>query len=101
MFLLVCRIVKVRFKEYFYFSLGVFVFILREEFKKYIKLFVSDIFKYGIYSMKFGVVFNLVCRKIVGDLLDIYVGWRCEFIKYRYIKYGFSECLVVFKEFLI
>ena len=62
---------------YFHSSLAVSVFILREEFKKHIKPFVSDISKYGTNSMKSGAASNPVCRKIAGDLLDIHAGWRC------------------------
>ena len=94
-FPLVRRIVKVRSKEYFHPSLGVSVSTLSEEFKKHIKPFVSDISKYGTHSMKSGVASNLACRKIAGDLLDIYAGWRCESTKHRYIKHGFSERLAV------
>ena len=58
-FPLVRRIVKYKSKEYFHCSLGVSVSTLREEFKKHIKLFVSDISKYGTYSMKSGAASNL------------------------------------------
>ena len=46
-FPLVCRIVKAKSKKYFHSSLGVSVSTVREEFKKHIKPFVSDISKYG------------------------------------------------------
>ena len=85
-FPLVRRIVKAKSKEYFHSSLGVSVSTLREEFKKHIKPFVSDIFKYGAHSMKSGAASNPACRKIAGDLLDIHAGWGCESTKHRYIK---------------
>ena len=50
--------------------MGVSVSTLREEFKKHIKPFVSDISKYGTHSMKSGAASNPACRKIAGDLLD-------------------------------
>ena len=97
-FPLVRRIVKAKSKEYFHSSLGVSVSTLREEFKKHIKPFVSDISKYGTHSMKSGAASNPECRKIAGDLLDIHAGWRCESTKHRYIKHGLSERLAVSKE---
>ena len=48
-FPLVRRIVKSKSKEYFHCSLGVSVSTLREEFKKHIRPFVSDISKYGTH----------------------------------------------------
>lgn len=70
--------------------------IFREEFRKYVKLFVNDIVKYGMYSIKFGVVLNFVCKNIFVDLLDMYVGWKCVILKYRYIKCFVNDCLKVF-----
>ena len=69
-FPLVRRIVKARSKEYFHSSLGVSVSTIREEFKKRIKPFVSDISKYNTHSMKSGATSNPACKKIVGDLLE-------------------------------
>ena len=100
-FPLVRRIVKARSKEYFHSSLGVSVSTLREDFKKHIKPFVSDISKYGTHSMKSGAASNPACRKIAGDLLDIHGGWRCESTKHRYIKHGLGERLAVSKELSI
>ena len=94
---LIRRIVKAKSKEHFHSSLGVSVSTLREEFKKHIKPFVSDIFKYGTHSMKSGAASNPACRKIAGDLLDIHAGWRCESTKHRYIKHGLNERLAVSK----
>ena len=62
--------------------MGVSVSTLREEFKKHIKPFVSDISKYGTHSMKSGAASNPACRKIADDLLDIHAGWRCESTKH-------------------
>ena len=90
-----------RSKEYFHSSLDVSVSTLREEFKKHIKPFVSDISKYGIHSIKSGAASNPACRKIAGDLLDIHADWRCESTKHRYIKHGLSERLAVSKELSI
>ena len=98
---LVRRIIKAKSKEYFHSSLGVSVSTLREEFKKHIKPFVSDISKYGPHSMKSGAASNPACRKIAGDLLDIHAGWRCKSNKHRYIKHGLSERLAVSKELSI
>ena len=84
-FPLVRRIVKARSNEYFHSSLGVSVSTLREEFKKHIKPFVSDISRYSTHSMKSGAASNPASRKIAGDLLDIHAGWRCESTKHRYI----------------
>ena len=81
--------------------MGVSVSTLREEFKKHIRPFVSDISKYGTHSMKSGATSNPACRKIAGDLLDIHAGWRCEPTKHRYIKHGLSERLAVSKELSI
>ena len=81
--------------------MGVSVSTLREEFKKHIKPFVSDISKYGTHSMKSGAASNPAGRKIAGNLLDIHAGWRCESTKHRYIKHGLSERLAVFKELSI
>ena len=78
-------------KEYFHSSLGVSVSTLREEFKKHIKPFVSDISKYDTHSMKSGAASNPACRKTAGDLLDIHAGWRCESTNHRYIKHGLNE----------
>ena len=97
-FPLVRRIVKARSKEYFHSSLGVSVSTLREEFKKHIKSFVSDISKYGTHSINSGAASNPACRKIAGDLLDIHAGWRCESTKHGY---GLSERLAVSKELSI
>ena len=97
-FPLVRRIVKAKSKEYFHSSLGVSVSTLREEFKKHIKPFVSDISKYDTNSMKSGAASNPACRKIAGDLLDIHAGWRCESTNHRYIKHGLNERLAVSKE---
>lgn len=98
---LVRRIIKAKSKEYFHCSLGVSVSTLREEFKKHIRPFVSDISKYGTHSMKSGAASNPACRKIAGDLLDIHAGWRCESTKHRYIKHDLSERLAVSKELSI
>ena len=73
-FPLVRRIVKARSNKYSHSSLGVSVFTSREGFKKHIKPLVSDISKYGTHSLRSGAASNLACRKIVGDLLDIYAG---------------------------
>ena len=100
-FPLVRRIVKARSNEYFHSSLGVSVSTLREEFKKHIKPFVSDISRYSTHSMKSGAASNPACRKIAGDLFDIHAGWRCESTKHRYIKHGLSERLAVSKELSI
>ena len=53
---------------------------MREEFKKHVKPFVSDISKYGTHGMKSGAASNSnpACRNIAGDFLDIHVGWRCK-----------------------
>ena len=90
-----------RSNKYFHSSLDVSVSTLREEFKKHIKPFVSDISKYGIHSIMSGAASNPACRKIAGDLLDIHAGWRCESTKHRYIKHGLSERLAVSKELSI
>ena len=79
--------------------MGVSVSTLRDEFKKHIKPFFSDISKYGTHSIK--TASNPACRKIVGDLLYIHAGWRCESTKHRYIKHGLSERLAVSKELSI
>ena len=102
-FPLVRSIVKARSKEYFHSSLGVSVSTLRDEFKKYITPFVSDISKYGTHSIKSrsGTASNPACRKIAGDLLDIHAGWRCKSTKHKYIKHGLSERLAVSKELSI
>ena len=97
----VLRIVKAKSKEYFHRSLGVSVSTLREEFKKHIKPFVSNISKYGTHSMKSGAPSNPASRKIAGDLLDIHAGWWCESTKHRDIKHGLSERLAVSKELSI
>ena len=94
-FPLVRRIVKAKSKEYTHSSLGVSVSTLREEFQKHIKPFVSDISKYGNNSMKSGATSNPACRKIAGNLLDIYARWRCESTKHRYIKHDLNERLAV------
>ena len=62
--------------------MSVSVSTLREEFKKHIKPFVSDISKYSTHSMKSGAASNPACRKIASDLLDIHTGWRCESTKH-------------------
>ena len=62
--------------------MGVSVSTLREEFKKHIRPFVSDISKYGTHSIKSVAASNPACRKIAGDLLDIHAGWRCESTKH-------------------
>ena len=95
------RIVKVKSKEYFHSTLGVSVSTLREECKKHIKPFVSDISKYGTHSMKSGAASNPACRKTAGDLLVTHAGWRCESTKHRYIKHGLNERLAVSKALLI
>ena len=100
-FSIVRRLVKAKSKEYFLCSLGVSVSSLREEFKKHIKPFVSDISKYGTQTMKSGVALKPACRKIAGDLLGIHAGWRCESTKHRYIKHGLSKHLAVSKELSI
>ena len=100
-FPLVRRIVKARCKEYFHSSLGVSVSTLREEFKKHIRPFVSDISKCGTHSMKSGAASHPACRKIAGDLLDIHADWRWESTNYRYIEHGLCECLAVSKELSI
>lgn len=69
--------------------------ILREEFRKYVILFVDDIVRYGMYSIKLGVVLNFLCRNVFVDLLDMYVGWKCVNLKNRYIKYIVNDCLKV------
>ena len=81
--------------------MGVSVSTLREEFKKHIKPFVSDISKYGTHCMKSGVASNPACWKIAGDLLDMDAGWRSESTKHRYIKHGLSKCLTISKELSI
>ena len=59
--------------------MGVSVSSLREEFKKHVKPFVSDISKYGTLSTKSGAASNPASfKKIAGNLLDINAGWRCE-----------------------
>ena len=98
---LVHRIVKTKSKEYFHSSLSVSVSTLREDFKKHIKLFVSDISKYSAHNMKYNAASNLTCKKIADDLLDIHAGWSCESTKHRYIKHGLSERLAISKELSI
>ena len=49
--------------------------ILREEFKRHIKLFVSDISKYSTHSMKSNAASNPACRKIAGDFSVRYSCW--------------------------
>ena len=46
---------------------GSVVTTLREEFKKHIEPFVSDISFYGTHSMKCGTASNRTCRRIAGD----------------------------------
>ena len=95
------KIVKAKSKESFQCSLAVSVSTLREEVKKHIKPFVSDISKYGTHSMKSGAASNPACRKIAGDLLDTHAGWRCESTKHRYIKHGLRVRLAMSKELSI
>ena len=52
------RIVKAKSKDYFHSSLGVSVSTLREEFKKHIKPFVSDVSNYGTHNMRSGTASN-------------------------------------------
>ena len=100
-FPLVRRIVKARSREFFHSSLGFSISTLREEFKKHIKPFVSDISRYDTHSLKSGTASNPAYRQIAGDLLDIHAGWRCESTKHRYIKHGLSEHLAVSKKLSI
>ena len=88
-------------KEYFYSSLGVSASTLKEEFKKHIKPFVSDISKYSTHCMKSGAASNPARWKIGGDLSDMQAGWRCESTKHRYIKHGLSKRLTVSQELSI
>ena len=73
--------------ECFHASGGVSVSTLRKEFKKFIELFVDDISKYGMHSMRSGAASNPACSRIPGDLLDMHAGWRCPSSKNRYIKH--------------
>ena len=49
------------------------VSFLRKEFRKFIEPFVDDISKYSMHSMSSDAASNPACRRISGDLLDIYV----------------------------
>ena len=77
----------------------VYLFRLREEFKKFIEPFVDDISKYGTHSMRSAS--NPVCRRVPGDLLDMHAGWRCPSSKNRYTKHTVKDRLTVSKSLLL
>ena len=93
--LLVRRIVKSKSKEYFHATKGVSYTTLREEFRKYVELFVDDIASYGTHSIKSGAASNPACRSISADLLDMHAGWKCAISKKRYIKHTVNDRLKV------
>ena len=93
--LLVRRIVKSKSKEYFHATKGVSYTTLREEFRKYVELFVDDIASYGTHSIKSGAASNPACRSISADLLDMHADWKCAISKNRYIKHTVNDRLKV------
>ena len=82
-------------KEYFYATKGVSYTTLREEFRKYVELFVDDIASYGTHSIKSGAASNPACRSISADLLDMHADWKCAISKNRYIKHTVNDRLKV------
>ena len=82
-------------KEYFHASKGVSHTTIREEFRKYVKLFVIDISRYGTHSIKHGAASNPACKSISADLLSMHAGWICAISKKRYIKQTINDRLKV------
>ena len=55
-------------------TLLVSITTLRDDFKKHIELFVDDVSKFGMHSIKSGAASNPAYGRIPGDLLDIHAG---------------------------
>ncbi|KXJ10028.1 Integrase/recombinase xerD-like [Exaiptasia diaphana] len=80
------RIIKTKRTERYHDTRGVSYTTIREEFRKLISPFVTNINNYGAHSIKSGAASNPGCRSIKGDLLDKHAGWRCPSSKFRYIN---------------
>lgn len=96
-FFVLCRIVCIKNGVYFYKFLGISYFIICDEFKKYVLLFVNDLSDYCLYSFKLGGVFNDGYKLSDFELKDRYVGWKNFCIKRCYIKCFYFEMFEVIR----
>ena len=91
---LVRRIVKSKSKEYFHSCKSVSYSTIRDEFKKFLGQFVSNVDDFGLHSIKSGAASNPGCR-LLNDNIDRYAGWRHPASKNRYVQYTTNDLLKV------
>ena len=94
---IVRRIIKSKSTERFHESNGVSYSTIRDEFRKLISPFVSDVSIYGTHSIRSGAASNEGIRSIDASLLDRHAGWRCPSSKFRYISFSNDQLLNVSK----
>ena len=91
---LVRRIVKSKSKEYFHSCKSVSYSTIRDEFKKFLGQFVSNVDDFGLHSIKSGAASNPGCR-LLNDNIDRHAGWRHPASKNRYVQYTTNDLLKV------
>ena len=70
------RIVQKRDGKVFHRKLGISYTTLRQEFIEHLSLFVYDVKKFGLHSIKSGGASDPALRNVNGELLDRRVGWK-------------------------
>ena len=85
---LIRRIVNSKSTQKFHEKKGVSYSTIRDDFKKFLKPFVSDVRAFGLHSIKSGAASNPDCRSLNDRLLDRHARWKSSASKHRYIKYS-------------
>ena len=89
------KIVQQRDGKVFHRKLGISYTTLRQEFIEHLSLFVDDVKKFGLHSIKSGGASNPALRNVNGELLDRHVGWKNSKSKRRYVKFRTEDLLSV------
>ena len=92
---LVRRIVKSKSKEYFHPCKSVSYSTIRDEFKKFLGQFVSNVNDFALHSIKSGATSNPGCRLRNDNIIDRHAGWRHPVSKNRYVQYTTNDLLKV------
>ena len=91
----VLRIVQKRDCKIFHHKLGISYTTLRQEFIEHLSLFVDDVKKFSLHSIKSGGASDPALRNVNGELLDRHVGWKNSKSKRRYVKFRTEDLLSV------
>lgn len=91
---IVRRIIASKPKERFHEHRAVSYSKIKDDFKKYLRQFVSNTDNFGLHSIKSGAAFNPGCRLLISDILDIHAGWKNLASMNRYIKYTVDDLLL-------